>query len=275
MLVRLVSTTRIDPDASRAPTGYQARDLDGLLPGVSVFVASLNTRHALELALRSAKRLAGHPFDAYVGDSGSNDGSLEVVERFACEGVIRYEVVQGRRHWEWLDTWRQTCPTRYAVFVDSDVQFLRRGWLAALLETADRHGWAMAGGELVPERPDCLHDGVIPFRFSARLSPWLLLVDIARCDPVHTSFQDWSHESTRVHEGRVAYDVSGTLFHILRLRDIGCGPMPASFRRKYRHYGGLSWRNLGSGRLGVSRRLERAALSTRLLSERIRWRYRP
>jgi glycosyltransferase involved in cell wall biosynthesis len=266
-----MDTTRVDPDAAGAPIGYHARDLGALFPGVTVFVASFNTRNALELTLRSAKRLAGCPFDFHVGDSGSTDGSRDLIARLQQDGVISVrEVAQGRRHWEWLDHWRQTCPTRYAVFVDSDVQFLRPGWLAAVLETADRKAWALVGGEMVPEQPDSLHDGVVPFRFAARLSPWLLLVDIAECDPVPISFQDWSHESTRVHEGRVAYDVSGTLFHTLRLREIGCGPMPTTFQRSYRHYGGLSWQARGMGRLWLERRFRDLALVSRLQVERRR-----
>jgi hypothetical protein len=261
----------IYPEAANGPTGYHTRDLSALRPGVSVFVASLNTVDALELAVRSATRLSDHSFDLIIGDSGSTDGSLELIRRLEAEGIVSdHEVVPGRPHWEWLDHWRQSCPTRYAVFVDSDVQFLAPGWLEALLEWADREKWAMVGGEFIGEQPDSLHAGVILFRFAARLAPWLLLVDIERCDRVHVSFQDGSHPSTQVHEGTIAYDVGGRLFHSLRLLGIGCGAMPAAFRQSYRHQGGLSWLGPGSGRQRLKRSFQRMAVKGRLRLERRR-----
>lgn len=266
-----MSTAGIYAEVAGAPIGYHARDLSALRRGVSVFVASLNTRDALELTIRSAKRLPGRSFDLYVGDSGSTDGSLAIIEHFRLDGTIRsYDIIENRPHWQWLDHWRQTCPTRYAVFVDSDMQFLRGNWLEALLECADDQSWAMVGGEIVAEQQYCLHNGVVPFRFAARLSPWLLLLDIERCDPVPVSFKDWSHPSAQVPEGRVAYDVSGTLFHSLLRHGIACGALPVTFQQSYRHYGGLSWRGSGSGRQRVERRLEHMTLKRRLQRERRR-----
>jgi hypothetical protein len=194
-----------------------------------------------------------------------------LIRQLAEEGVVDgYEVAAGRKHWEWLDHWRQTCETRYAVFVDSDVQFLRLGWLRDLIRSAERSKWALTSGELVPEQPDSLHAGTVLFRFAERLAPWLIAVDIAMCDVSHVSFRDWSHESREVHEGRIAYDVAGTLYHTLCLDGVPCGSLPPDYEQTFRHYGGLSWNASGRGRKWIRVVAQSASLNARLRKER--WR---
>ena len=46
---------------------------------VRVHVASANTRSLTELCIRSMERFAGYPFELYVGDVGSHDGSIEML----------------------------------------------------------------------------------------------------------------------------------------------------------------------------------------------------
>jgi hypothetical protein len=77
---------------------------------VRVHVASLNTRDATDLCIRSLREFAGDPFELVVG-----------------------------------------CPRRLAVFVNSDVEFRRRGWLRDLIRAEEHTGAAFVGGELVPE----------------------------------------------------------------------------------------------------------------------------
>ena len=83
------------------------------------------------------RHYAGHPFRLVVGDAGSTDGSVAMLRGFAARGWLDLEEApDGRRHAEWLDRWVQRCATRYALFCDSDVEFLGPGWLADLVHAA-------------------------------------------------------------------------------------------------------------------------------------------
>src|SRR5207253_510528 len=93
-----------------------------------VYIASFNTAPSTELCIRSLLRYAGLPLQLTVGDSSTRDGSRAMLERFERKGLLRLEVApQGRAHADWLDGWVITCPDRYALFVDSDMEFLQYG----------------------------------------------------------------------------------------------------------------------------------------------------
>ncbi len=235
---------------------------------VRVYIASYNTAGGTELAVRSARRFAGYPFELVVGDSGSTDGSAELLSGLERSGLIRLERSDGRRqHWEWLDAWLADCELDFAVFLDSDVELLRRGWLRKLVTTALHEDAALLAGEAVPEGRDFIEPvGGKRVRLASRPSPWVLLANPVRLRPVETSFAFASEETAAVPEGLIAYDVGAALQRAAEAAGLRCLTMPPSYRRSYRHYGGLSWldapgargRKLARDLKTIERRVRRA-----------------
>lgn len=244
---------------------------------VRVHVASIDTAPVTELCIRTMRRLAGAPFELVVGDCGSTDGSLEMLERFAAAGWLELEVApNGRRHAEWLDQWFASCPTRYAVFADSDVEFRREGWLRDMLAAAAAHDAA-----LVATRIQAV-DGVAyrhPVTGAARLlaarpEPWLVLLDVeALRGRVTAGFGYRDEPAPDVPGGKIAYDVGAAFFRDLDAQGLRWVEMPPDFARAYHHYGGLSWQRPDRG-LAFGRRMKqavkRAAVEARLRRERRR-----
>jgi hypothetical protein len=214
-------------------------------PPVTVHVASLNTAASTELCIRSMRTYAGHPFDLVIGDCGSTDGSLEMLQQFEEQGWLRLEVApEGRGHSEWLDLWlhRDGADRCLAVFVDSDVEFLSHGWLSELVTVALTSNAALVCAEMVPEMRRAVDPvGHRLYRGAPRPSSWLLLVDRAQVAGLPVSFAFHAEETASVPEGLALYDVGGRLHQDLCARDLRCISMPRPFRRRYRHYGGLSW----------------------------------
>ena len=152
-------------------------------PTVRCHVASYNTRELTELCLRSMRQYAGIPFRVTVGDSASSDGSVEMLEEFERREWI--DIQRARRsHSEWLDFWLATCTEDLAVFIDSDVEFLRFGWLADLVAANQEHRAALVCGEMLPEQSDFIEPvSARSVRLAARPAPWLLLAEIAQLRP--------------------------------------------------------------------------------------------
>jgi glycosyltransferase involved in cell wall biosynthesis len=236
-------------------------------PPVRVHVASINTAAVTELCIRSMRRLAGAPFELVVGDCGSTDGSIEMLERFAADGWLELEVAPGgRRHAAWLDQWFAACPTRYALFVDSDVEFLRAGWLREMLDAAAAHDAA-----LVATRIQAV-DGV-PYRhpvsgaarlLAARPEPWLLLLDVERLrGRVTAGFAYRDEPQPDAPGGKVAYDVGAAFFRDVRDQGLTWVEMPPAFAAAYHHFGGLSWQRGGRG-LALGRRVKQALKRARV-----------
>lgn len=237
------SAGRFDESLTAAAFGRLLHSVVAAPATVRVHIASYNTAGSTELTIRSARRLAGYPFDLVVGDSGSTDGSAEILAGLERSGLIRLQRSDGRRqHWEWLDGWLAECEADYAVFLDSDVELLRRGWLRELVAAALREGAVLVGAEALPEGADFVEPvGGKRVRLASRPSPWVLLADPARLRPVGASFAFASEETTTVPEGLIAYDVGAALARAAEAAGLRCVTMPTAYRRSYRHYGGLSW----------------------------------
>lgn len=259
---------RFDEDATAAAFARLVRSVVAAPATVRVHVASYNTVSSTELTIRSARRLAGYPFELVVGDSASTDGSTEMLANLERAGLIRLQQAPERRlHWEWLDGWLADCHADYAVFLDSDVELLRRGWLRELVTTALAEDAALLGGEAIPEGRDFVEPvGGKRVRLASRPSPWLLLANPLRLRPLATSFAFASEETTAVPEGLVAYDVGAALARMAAAAGLRSLTMPPGYRRFYRHYGGLSWldapgsrgRKLARDRRAIERRVRRA-----------------
>jgi glycosyltransferase involved in cell wall biosynthesis len=236
-----------------------------MAPSVSINVASFNTKAATELCVRSIHRYAGFPFDLTVGDSGSTDGSLELLADFERAGLLRLERgPQGRHHSEWLDHWLENATSDYILFVDSDMDFRRHGWLKEMVATATAREAAVVYSEWLEEVPFFTEPvGHNVVRLAERPAPWLLMFDVRRVGKLGTGFAFTSRATDEVPEGKIAYDTGAMLHHEVRARGLETVHLPASFMSSYRHFGGLSWRGLTGGRL-ASRRVRYALMRLRL-----------
>jgi glycosyltransferase involved in cell wall biosynthesis len=214
---------------------------------VTVHVASINTRYATELCIRTMRRYAGRDFRLVVGDCGSTDGSLELLRDYEERGWLTLEVApNGRQHAEWLDQWLRECPTRFAVFCDSDIEFFEPGWLDEMVCAAHDNDAALVCAEIIPSRARFVHPHSGAKRtLGARPAPWLLLVDAQRVrGRLDASFGYAEVEDPAAFGGIVGYDVGGAFFAGLRAVGFGWVQLPDSFRRTYRHFSGLSWRRV-------------------------------
>jgi hypothetical protein len=223
---------------------------------VTVHVASLDTCAATELSIRSMRRFAGHRFDLVVGDSGSRDGSVAMLERHAAAGWLRLEQApEGRKHWDWLDRWLAACPTRYACFADSDIEYRRDGWLADMVGVAAREHAALVCCRLLPRREEFVHPVTGATRpLAPRPAAWLFLVDVEQVrGRVDASFRYREEPDPQRPGSLLAYDTGAWYFHQLEAAGLGWAEMPASWQSSYRHFGGLSW--LGPRRAGASLRV--------------------
>lgn len=253
---------------------------------VSVYVASFNTAEATELCIRSARRYAGRTFSLHVGDCGSTDGSLAVLRRFETRGWLTIEVAaSGRFHADWLDHWLAECTDKYAVFVDSDIEFLRPNWLRDIIDEAERIDAALVAAEMLPEvasfaaprsgldadRAELLdrwfrgHETV---RLAARPAPWLLLLHVEKIRAIGASFA-FRLDTGTGSDIPIAMDVGGHLFREVQASGIAWALMPDSFNGAYHHYGGLSWVPL-RGRRGLKKVRDLLTVKRRLWTARRR-----
>jgi glycosyltransferase involved in cell wall biosynthesis len=222
---------------------------------VTVHVASLDTREVTELCIRSLREHAGMALDLVVGDCGSTDGSLEMLERMRDGGWLRLEVApEGRRHPEWLDRWLAACSTRFLVFSDSDVEYREPGWLLDMVTTARTTGAALVCGRMQHPPATFVHPRTgAARRLAPRPTPWLLLLDLEQVrGRVDASFAYEDVPDPDAFGGKVAYDVGAAYFRELERAGLTWAEMPEAWQTHYRHYGGLTW--LGARGDGVALR---------------------
>jgi glycosyltransferase involved in cell wall biosynthesis len=242
---------------------------------VTVYFASINTAAVSELCIRTMHRFAGYPFQLVVGDGGSTDGSLEMFRRFERAGKLRLEIApEGRKHTDWLDRWFEQCSTQYAVFVDSDVEFRRPGWLRAMVDAAGREDAA-----LVATRIQARHGQ--PYRhpitgaeriLAPRPEPWLMLLDVTKTRArVHAGFA-YRDEEPSGGGPKIAFDTGAAFFRALVDAGLTYVEMPSQFAKSYRHFGGMSWARADDRQLAAVQRLRQAIknVGIRLALERAR-----
>ena len=232
---------------------------------VHVYVASYNTVEATELCIRSMREYAGYPFQLTVGESGSQDGSLTMLMRLKERGWLSLELATQRRiHSEWLDEWRSRTDSQLTLFVDSDIEFLRHGWLRELVDAAIRSKAAMIFADLLPEGVNFVEPvGHRTIRLASRPAPWLLMLDAAKTARLKASFCFAKEETDRVPEGLIGYDVGALFFRAVDESGFGWMQMPEDYRRRFHHYGGLSW-PASTGRRRLKRWRDRRSISQHL-----------
>jgi hypothetical protein len=143
----------------------------------------------------------------------------------------------------WLDRWLASCNDELAVFCDSDVEFLREGWLARLL-----HDARVADLVYVEALPGT-NDFVLPrsgelTRLAARPAPWLFLVRPDAARSVGMSFEGVT-EADGIGALPATYDVGGRFYYGARDAGLRIRFMPDEFGSYYRHFGGVSWGGYG------------------------------
>lgn len=226
-----------DRQVSTAPmTAHSIASTD-----VTAYVASFNTRLDTELCLRTLRSTApGVP--VIVGDSGSRDGSLEMLGRFARRRWIQLELApEGRMHGEWLDHWISTCRTPYAVFVDSDVELLRPGWLDEMLNGALATNSAIAYADFLPADPHIFDKRFnVTVNSPARPGPWLMLVDVAAIRSLNSTFKFVAVPDESADNGARWYDVGAKMLEDLISAGLGHSKID-SLDGAFIHFGGRSW----------------------------------
>jgi glycosyltransferase involved in cell wall biosynthesis len=231
-----------------------------------IYVASHNTLAYTELCIRSLHRHADQPFDLIVGDSASTDGSRELLGQLARAGWLQLEAISApRRHAEWLDRWLASATSEYVVWCDSDIEFLRAGILADMRHAARRNDAVIVSPGLLPAghyEDERLFTHLMP-----RPTPWLMLVHVASLRALETSYEEVTEPTEAYSEGSRTFDVGALLYH----RAVEAGMRHAHLgwrsRRKFRHFGGASWRAVGPvGR--TRRRPAGAVLQTSLEAAR-------
>ena len=233
-------------------------------PSVTVHIASFNTRDATELCIRTLRRNAGYLHQLIVGDAGSSDGSIAMLQDFESKGWLELEICPDRGHADWLDTWREQAHSSLLVFVDSDMDFRRKGWLCDLVQKAnDSHAALVAQGFRGPTggvREPVKHRLVTVM---AAPTTWLFMINEPAVRNIHTSFKGYSVETSIVPEGCVVYDTAAAFLECIEGAGLSYVSMPRSYSRKVKHYGSMSWGDQ-SGKLAqykrrVVRRRVRAA----------------
>lgn len=229
----------------RPRPGVQASRRVAAREPLPIYVASYNTSLHTELCIRSLHHYAGGPFTLNIGDSDSRDGSAEMLNRLAQEGWLTVESIQAPRlHREWLDHWLQNATAERVLFCDSDIEFLRSGFIAALRATraAIVSPELLAAGRYV--------DSKLTTHLMTRPAPWLTMIDAPSLRSLQTSFAEVTEATEEYPEGKRTFDVGGLLYHRALEAGLTYADLGRSFRRYYRHYFGASWRTVGPiGRL--------------------------
>jgi len=234
---------------------------------VTVHVASLNTRAATELCIRTMRLHADYPFELIVGDGGSTDGSVEVLEDFARRGWLTVQHAD-HTHAGWLDAWRSQAASRYLVFADSDMDFRRKGWLRDLVAHARTTGAALVALDINPLATN-VREPVSGRLIRGMPAPttWLFLVDGAQLADLDESFAFRAVDTDAVPEGCIVYDTGAALLERIQGSGREAVAMSASYRARVKHYGSMTWMPL-AGEPGRRKRRNLAVIERRLRAVR-------
>jgi hypothetical protein len=212
-------------------------------------------------------RTAGCPFQLVVGDGGSTDGTLDMLRSFERAGRLTVELAPGgRSHTDWLDKWIAECPTHYAVFSDSDVEFRRAGWLAAMVVAAHRERAALVATRIQARGGvDYRHPKTGAARVLAeRPEPWLMLLDVQQIRGVVTTSFRYRDEPKADGTGKVGFDTAAAFFRDLKAAGLSYVELPREFQRSYRHYGSMSWKRLQDAEMPPRERARQLAKLVRI-----------
>lgn len=234
-------------------------------------IASYNTRNATEVAIRRVLAQRDVTVQVHVGDSGSTDGSLVMLQRFADRGLIDLQIApQGRSHGEWLDDWTARLGTPFTAFVDSDLFLLRRRTLRHLLDAIVDNDAILATCHRVGEIPDYVSDvNGDRARVATRVAPWLLAFRTRELRRLGASWQYRWEARPDLPERAMSWDVGADVDAALTAAGRPAHVMPDSFDREWIHVGGLSWRGQRNRSVSMRDRLKTAFVDLALLASRL------
>jgi rhamnosyltransferase len=122
-------------------------------PEVSIVMRSFNEAWALRDTLAMLRRQVGPPWELIVIDSGSTDGSVEMIRDFGPAHFVQIEsrnYVPGRV----LNQGMHLARANRVVFLNADATPANDHWLGPLAHALERPNVAAAFGKQIP-RPDC------------------------------------------------------------------------------------------------------------------------
>lgn len=221
-------------------------------PDVTILCATCDGGDAVRLTLSSLRQFTPEPYQLLVADNGSTDGTREYLAALDwLELFNRDPRRSASSHGATLDWLVRRVKTRYFLTLDSDVVFLRRGWLSDLRETLERRGVATVG-EFEP--------GVEAYR--PRLAPHVMLIDSDRFRALRCSFracvmigdraeicrwrrrrpsENLSYEELRTYRTGAFYSTGARFFERMVESGLPWAATPLRIRRMYRHLGHMSW----------------------------------
>lgn len=221
-------------------------------PDVTIICATRNAVDAVRLTLSSLRRCTPGGYHTLVADNGSTDGTRKYLAGLGWIELFSRDL-HGRHssHGAALDWLARKVTTRYFLTLDSDVVFLRHGWLTDLRRLLQANG-RVAVGEFEP--------GTGAYR--PRLAPYLLLLDTERFHALGSSFEScaiiWSpaealrwrqrpeaehvdYAELRSYRSAAFYSTGAMLFEHIVQAGARWAATPLRTRRKYRHLGHMSW----------------------------------
>jgi hypothetical protein len=134
------------------------------------------------------------------------------------------------------------CPAPVGVFLHSDIEILRRGWLERLLAFRQRRDAAMVAATIGREQPYYREPFGRVVRNIGAVGTWILAFETAKVADVETTFAFWKEETDEVPEGIRISDVGGMYYRELRRRGLVVAELPLQLELDYRHWGNLTWR---------------------------------
>jgi GT2 family glycosyltransferase len=229
---------------------------------VTIICATVNGRDAVRLTLLSLRRCTPRACRVMVADNGSTDGTLEFLKSLPWVDLVTVRQrcrIDGRmratakyiQHGMTLDWLAARVKTPYFVALDSDVEFLKPGWLADMLAVLSGRK-AIAVGEF--------EAGIGGYR--PRLAPHLLLVDTKQFRDIEGSFVSFvrigdKREARRwrstpmgfvldaaeqaTYRSGAFYSTGAALFERVLERGGRWAVTPRRIQAKYRHFGHMSW----------------------------------
>jgi glycosyltransferase involved in cell wall biosynthesis len=223
---------------------------------VRVHITTVDTALATELTVRSIVACTDAPYELVVYDNSTDETGL-MIESFAARGWLRHERTTGS-HAEFLDRSVPSCPAQFGVFLHSDVEILRKGWLRRLLAFRERTDAAMVVARIGQEIPGYREPFGRIVRNIGAVDTSVMVFETAKVTEVESSFAFWKEETAEVPEGMRIADVGGMYYRDLLRRGLVVAALPLRLELDYRHWRNLSWRPDWSAalELALRRRLE-------------------
>lgn len=215
------------------------------LPQVTLFISSLNTRHSLELTIKSLLKYTSYPnFQLLIADNASVDGSLEYLEslQIANVPIKLIKSNEAKLHSDWLDEVHKTVDTPYWIAVDSDILFFCKDWIVDMVNIMENNPdlyLLNAEKSAACLCPDPLSDEIL--EMGEHPSTWLFCVRTSLRDHIDSSFK-LVNLGRNQETGRIkSYDTGGLLLNTMKEKGLQHGYMPSWFFYKYYHFGSMSW----------------------------------